>query len=164
MELLIKDFVDTVIKPALANASEGHQHSDGLDLESLIKAFQAPPTHQQPVFREMHLGKTCPIDVREMETYVMVCADLPGVDKKSINISVLPHDVLHIQVERRLYAESSDTFMSKERFEGVIERKVQLPKGLDKTAISASYEDGVLKIKFPKLASSEQSVLRVAVF
>lgn len=144
--MLLHELLENILKPAL-NA----EVLDGVDWETLAKSAQ----------QTSHKGRTtssctaaskhsCSVDVREMETYTMVYVDLPGVDKNSININVWPQDVLHVQVDRQLYGNSSDFFPIKERFEGTIDRRIQLPKGLDKSNITASYEDGVLKIKFPK--------------
>lgn len=142
MDMLLQELLENVLKPALSG-----ELADGVDWETLAKTFH-PPVKTGGGVGGGGGRNLFPVDIREMETYTMVYVDLPGADKNAMNINMWPDDILHIQVDRKLYG-NTGRFVMKERFEGVIERKVKLPKGLDTANITASYENGVLKIKFP---------------
>jgi HSP20 family protein len=97
------------------------------------------------------------VDVREMESYIAVYAEIPGVKKENINLEVENCNsvsgkthTLKISVDKQPYAISSDEFILKERYVGVITRTIDLPSNADTELISAKYEDGVLFVRFNK--------------
>lgn len=96
----------------------------------------------------------CPVDIREMESYIAVYFDLPGVKKTDISLQVSEENILNLRVEKCPYAVSSDTFLRRERFSGVITRNIKLPKNINTVPVSAKYEEGVLCVKFNKIVPS----------
>ena len=90
------------------------------------------------------------VDVLENETHIIIKAELPGVDKDKIAVSV--HDgVLRLSGERSAEAaqETAQTFR-RERVFGRFARSFSLPVEVDAEKISADYRDGVLTIAIPK--------------
>jgi HSP20 family protein len=77
-----------------------------------------------------------PIDIARVEDRYELNADLPGVDPSSVDVDVEGH-VLTISAERT------------ERSGGTYLRRLNLGQGIDTTAISASYENGVLSVVLP---------------
>lgn len=157
---------------------------DNTDIAGLINVFQDTPLGQaygqllkniQPPSTPGHQSSkdilknikqsdkcpkdtSCPVDVREMESYIAVLFDLPGVDKSNINISINEENVLTLHADRtNMYSVSSDKFLLKERTCGIIKRNVILPKCIDKNNISAGYVDGVLTVKLNKCAEQSSS-------
>ena len=94
------------------------------------------------------------IDVREEKDKVVVKADLPGLKKEEIDISVDGH-VLAIRGERKIETEDKDKGYHRiERSYGSFQRSVDLGTAVDETRIKASYKDGVLDVVLPKAAQS----------
>lgn len=73
--------------------------------------------------------------------------DLPGVDQESINLDV-ERNVLTIKAERPV-AEPTGEQIAAERPRGVFSRQLILGDNLDLEKITASYDDGVLRVLIP---------------
>jgi len=90
------------------------------------------------------------IDVRESEDAFEVCADLPGLEEKDIQVSV-EEGVLTI--EGKLESEHEEErkgLRYAERRKGTFQRTIELPGELVEDKVSASYKQGVLTVKLPK--------------
>lgn len=76
-------------------------------------------------------------------------AEIPGVDKKDLDVSV-EGNVLSLRGERKLSREAKEEdFVVKESQYGSFSRQLALPEGADTENVSASYENGILKISMP---------------
>jgi len=86
------------------------------------------------------------IDVKETKDAYEVLADLPGMEKKDINISL--HDnVLTVSGERKYEEKSEDeNRYFQERVHGNFSRSFRLPYQVDQKDVRAEYKDGVLKV------------------
>ncbi len=89
-------------------------------------------------------------DVYEtMDSYI-IQMELPGIEKRDINIEVREGELL-ICGERRLVKEVRGcSYHILERSYGPFARKFSIPENGDQDAISASYRDGLLVITVPK--------------
>ena len=90
------------------------------------------------------------VDVKETQDAYQVLADLPGLEKKDINISL--HDnVLTVKGERKSEEKSEDENQHySERTYGSFSRSFQLPAKVEQKDIRAEYKDGVLKVVLKK--------------
>ncbi len=90
------------------------------------------------------------IDVKETKDAYEVLADLPGMEKKDINISL--HDnVLTVSGERKHEEKSEDeNRYFKERVYGNFSRSFRLPYQVDHKDVHAEYKNGVLKVVLQK--------------
>lgn len=90
------------------------------------------------------------VDVSEDKDNVYIKADLPGLKKEDVHVS-LENDVLTIKGERRSENEQKDkNYHRVERSYGVFERRILLGVNVDETKIKAVYKDGVLDLTLPK--------------
>ena len=90
------------------------------------------------------------VDVEETPDAFKFHADLPGLNKKEISISVENHR-LTIKGERKTEAEEKkSSFHRVERTYGAFCRSFQLPASVRSEEVEASYKDGVLEITVPK--------------
>jgi HSP20 family protein len=89
------------------------------------------------------------IDVFERDNKLVVQADIPGLDKKDLNIEVRQGQ-LHITGERRSQSERQEGgYHLAERSYGRFSRTVPLPEGINPDEVSAEFNNGVLKIEVP---------------
>lgn len=89
-------------------------------------------------------------DVRETDEAVIVTMDLPGIDKKDVEISVVGDD-LRVAAERRAEVEVSEKdYHKRERVYSRFERMVKLPVAVKMEEAKAKLSDGVLEITLPK--------------
>ncbi len=90
------------------------------------------------------------VDVIESENGFEIKAEIPGVEKDEIKISVEDH-VLTLSGERKHEKEEKDkNYHRIERSYGKFQRAFQLPNGVQSDAIDANYVNGILTIRIPK--------------
>jgi HSP20 family protein len=90
------------------------------------------------------------VDVREEKDRFVVQVDLPGVDKKDIEI-LAEKGVLTIKGERHAETKSGDaSFERVERVAGKFLRRFTLPETAQADAITAKQTNGVLEVSIPK--------------
>jgi len=90
------------------------------------------------------------VDVCEDKDSVLVRADLPGLNKEDIDLSILG-STLTIKGEKKSESEvKEENYHRVERSYGLFQRSVQLPAEVDESKVEASYKDGVLEVKLPK--------------
>lgn len=91
-----------------------------------------------------------PLDVYEKDDKVVVKADLPGINRDDIQVTV--HDgLLTLRGSRNVQEEVKEEHYSySERVSGSFTRTVQLPAEVDANKITATFKDGVLTVEAPK--------------
>ena len=95
------------------------------------------------------------LDTEVRDGKLVVTADLPGIDPKSVDVSV-SGDRLTIQGERKAEREETEAgrFYREVRY-GRFERSVRLPGPIDPDSVTASYRNGVLEISMKAPAGSQ---------
>ena len=114
---------------------------------------------------EKELGSewTPSVDISETEKEVTVKAELPGIDKKDIEIS-LNENYLVIKGEKRGETEETGKhFHRVERSYGSFYRSLLLPATVEKDEIDATYKDGVLTVVLPKSEEAKKKITHVKV-
>ncbi|MCM8784440.1 MAG: Hsp20/alpha crystallin family protein [Candidatus Omnitrophica bacterium] len=122
------------------------------ELEEEISKFFDFPLLRWHIGRHSLRDKvwSVPLDIYETKDTVVVKADIPGMKKDEINVSV-QGDVLTISGEKKKEEEIKDKHLHRvERFYGVFQRSINLPSYVDTSKIKASYKEGVLEITLPK--------------
>lgn len=92
------------------------------------------------------------VDILETKDHFILKAELPGFDKKDLDV-IYEDGILTILAERKPDAEESQKFYYRERPMGNFERKFQLSRKIQKEGIRAVYREGVLSIYLPKVNS-----------
>lgn len=89
------------------------------------------------------------VDVTDHGDEFRVAAELPGLRKQDLDIRVRK-DKLQIIAD---YGEDGEeaTYLRRERDRGEVQRVVRLPEPVDEKHVSASYNDGVLRVTLRKL-------------
>lgn len=91
-----------------------------------------------------------PVDVAETETEIVLYAELPGMARNEIDIN-LQGDTLIMRGERHFApVASGEHFHRIERHYGPWRRAFQIEVPVDDTAVTATYENGVLTVRLPK--------------
>jgi HSP20 family protein len=104
-----------------------------------------------------------PLDVFQDKDHVFVKAELPGMKKEDIHIS-LHENTLTISGERKQEREvkEGESFRS-ERFFGRFHRSVTLPVPVQSGAVKAQYKDGILAVSLPKAEEARPKQIEVQV-
>jgi HSP20 family protein len=91
------------------------------------------------------------MDVMENDTAYQVLAEMPGVKKEEITITIDGNQVaVSAEVKREKDVEDSGTVLRAERYYGKIERAFALGQEVDEATAQAKYSDGVLELTLPK--------------
>jgi len=101
------------------------------------------------------------VDVREEDTRFVVQADLPGVDKKDIEITA-EKGVLTIKGERKSEVKAGEAGYERvERVAGTFVRRFTLPENAQAEGITAKQTNGVLEVSIPKQAEVQPKRIEV---
>ncbi len=103
------------------------------------------------------------VDISENEDEILVKADVPGITKEDIKIT-LSDNVLSISGEKKTERnEEDENYHRVERVFGSFERNFYIPKNVDAAKISAKYTDGVLAVSLPKKEEAKPKEIPVDV-
>ena len=103
------------------------------------------------------------VDIFEDADNVIVKAELPGMKKEDIDVSL--HDgMLSISGERKEEREIKDAQTHRsERFVGSFQRSVTLPSPVKGDRVNAQYKDGILTVTLPKAEEAKRKQIEVKV-
>jgi len=102
------------------------------------------------------------VDIFETEGEIVVKAELPGIDRKDIQLN-LENNVLSLRGERKFQKETKDdNYHRIERSYGAFRRSFSIPASVDEERIRADYNDGVLKIVLPKKDQTKPKQIKIA--
>lgn len=103
-------------------------------------------------------------DIEEQEDKYIIKADLPGVDKKDIDVK-LENGVISIRGEKQVEKETGKGTKRHrtERFHGTFARSFTLPDAVQDERVDASYKDGVLSLVIPKAEESKPKSIDIKV-
>ncbi|HAH79529.1 MAG TPA: hypothetical protein DCL64_08460 [Ruminococcaceae bacterium] len=104
----------------------------------------------------------CRTDIAEEGDQYILRADLPGFSKDEISVDA-EGDQLTISAEHKQdEKEDKKNYIRRERRYGKLSRSFALD-GIDVDKISASYNDGVLELKLPKLEEAKTKTKKVEI-
>ena len=103
------------------------------------------------------------MDLVEADEHYVVKADLPGMTEADVNIEV-EDNVLKISGQRTPELEDKhEGFYRLERTSGSFSRALTLPEGIDPAAVTATFANGVLEVRFPKPVQAQPHRVQIAV-
>jgi len=101
------------------------------------------------------------VDIREEENRYLLSADIPGVSREDIEIT-LEDGILTLKCERSGDAGTNGKeYRRKERVHGTFKRQFTLPDTVDTQNISATVKDGVLDVVIPKQAKPQPTRITI---
>ena len=103
------------------------------------------------------------IDVRESDNETVIEAELPGMKKEDVDVSI-SNGTLTVKAERREEKEKNRRgFYSLARSWSVFEKTIPLPDGIDIDHVEASFKRGVLRVILPKTAGARERIRQIPV-
>jgi HSP20 family protein len=103
------------------------------------------------------------LDIDDDDKEMTVTAEIPGLDKKDLDLSIT-QDSLTIRGEKkREHEEKKEGRYLCERYYGTFSRSIPLPEGIDLDKVDASFKNGVLTVKLAKTAESVKARKQIAV-
>ncbi|BAO86426.1 Hsp20/alpha crystallin family protein [Caballeronia cordobensis] len=136
---------------------------DPFSIEPVSEMFQGlfrPLRSLSP--EESPLGQVR-IDVSETDAVYQVKAELPGVEKKDIDVKLDRNTVsIHAKSERNKEVKEGERVIRRERYAGEVSRTFSLGSEIDEAGASAQYQDGILTLTLPKKAPADQKRLQIS--
>ena len=107
--------------------------------------------------------KTPSLDVFEEKDELVVKADLPGMSKDEIEVTVT-ENVVTIKGEKQKEEEVKEKdYYRRERSYGSFVRSVELPCGVKSDQIKANFKDGVLEVRMPKTEEAKKKSVSIKI-
>ncbi|MFN3496540.1 MAG: Hsp20/alpha crystallin family protein [Hydrogenophaga sp.] len=117
--------------------------------KDVAPGFYVKPLHGDPLPAQIK------VDVKETPTAYLVQAEVPGVPKDDIQVTVEGNVVtLRAEVKQQDAQHRDEKLLRSERYFGSVSRSFQLPVDIDQANAKARYEHGVLSLTLPKKSAS----------
>lgn len=115
---------------------------------------QLVPRHFTDFFRTGNFGPS--IDLRETENEVILQADLPGVNREDLDVTVDERAVILKGESKRDEIREEKGYHLTERRYGSFQRTVPLPVEVKSEQATARYRNGVLEVRIPKAETAKK--------
>jgi HSP20 family protein len=118
----------------------------------------------EPFFNGNGFAITTPaVDVSEDDKAFKIAAELPGLDEKNIEVSVIG-DTLVLKGEKtQEKEEKGKNWLVSERSYGSFQRRFELPDDVDRDHIDAAFAKGVLTLTLPKTTEAQKKQKKIAI-
>lgn len=129
------------------------------DLDDLFKGlFVRPMRFDLDVAPQMRMK----IDVTKAEDAYTVKAEIPGVSKDDIQVSIDGNEVtISGEIKKESEEKKGEEVLRSERYYGKVSRSFTLPHDVDEGKVVAKYADGVLKLTLPMKSKSASKRITV---
>jgi len=102
------------------------------------------------------------IDVEEQEQNYTVHAEIPGVTKENIHVTIDGNQVsISAEVRKENEVKEGTRVLRSERYFGSVSRSFALENEIDEAKAEAQYKDGVLELTLPKKTVSSAKKLTI---
>lgn len=100
-------------------------------------------------------------DMMETEKEFVVAVDLPGFQKKDININYEDNRLIIKGTRKEETKDEQKDYLHRERYFGEFVRSLTLPTKIKEDKIKASFKDGVLTVTAPKVEVSKPKMVAI---
>jgi HSP20 family protein len=131
-------------------------------LEDLFRGFFVKPM-DLPAGMAALTPQQIKMDVKEQKDAYLVHAEMPGVKKEDIHVTVEGNMVsISAEVKQEKEEKEGDRVLRSERYFGQVSRSFQLGSEVDDAKANAKFTDGVLELTLPKKATAPGKRLNIA--
>lgn len=129
-------------------------------MDDIFKGFLVRPMYYEGEARGT--GLRMKVDVAESNGAYTVMAEMPGVKKEDLEITIDGAQVtLSAEVKREREASAEERVLHAERVFGKLTRSFALPQEVDEQKAQAKLRDGVLELVLPKKAAASRKTITV---
>ena len=129
-------------------------------VDDFFKGFLVRPYGYES--REAAVAPRLKVDVAEKNGAYLVTAEVPGVKKEDIHVSVDGAQVtLEAELKQEREAGKDERVLHIERSYGKATRSFSLPQEIDEAKVEAKYRDGVLELTLPKKAAAARKQIAI---
>ena len=111
----------------------------------------------KPMLLDEKASPSIKIDASEDDKSYKIDADIPGVKKEDIKVSIQGNEVsISAEVKQEKDEKESGRVLRSERYYGQVYRSFTLPQPVDESSAQAQYDNGVLHLTLPKRSDAER--------
>ncbi len=129
---------------------------------AMDRLFDETWRNWQPFYSAESGANALALDVHENDNSYVVTTALPGVQPENVNIK-LHNDLLTIEGEIPQQTTENARSLMQERFYGRFSRTIRLPQPVNRDAVEAVFENGVLTLTLPKSPEAQPKTIPVKV-
>jgi HSP20 family protein len=128
-----------------------------MDMNNIFKGFG-----MHPLRREFEHEPQIKMDVSESNEAYVVKAEIPGVNKNDIHISIEGNLVsISAEVKKEKEEKKGENVIRSERYFGKVSRSFTLASEVDSDKVQAKYADGLLEVTMPKKSNGNKKSIAV---
>lgn len=102
-----------------------------------------------------------PVNLHAGKEDLVLTAELPGIDPKALDISVLQRTVTIRGKRETEGPEDGRAYFRRERETGEFARSIELPYRVDADKVEARYEKGILTVVLPRVEEEKPKAIQV---
>lgn len=130
------------------------------DIDDLLKGVFLRPMRLET--QDAAQGVRIKVDVKEDDKSYLVHAEVPGVKKEDIHVSIDGNQVsISAEIKREKEDKQGEKVLRSERYYGKVARAFTLAQDVDPEGASAKYENGILELTLPKRSTQAQKRLTI---
>jgi HSP20 family protein len=130
------------------------------DLDNLFRGFRLMPVRWP---KETEGAPQIRVEVKEDDKNYVVNAEIPGVKKEDIKVTVEGSQVsISAEVKRESEKKEGERVVHSERYYGNVYRSFTLDSAVDDAAALAKYADGMLTLTLPKTSGKADNRIKVS--
>lgn len=130
-------------------------------LEDLFRGFFVKPM-DLPAGMTSLAPEQIKMDVKEQKEAYVVHAEMPGVKKEDIHVTVEGNQVsISAEVKQEKEEKEGERVLRSERYYGMVSRSFQLGHEVDDARATAKFTDGVLELTLPKKVVAQTKRLSI---
>lgn len=127
------------------------------DLDDLFKGFFV-----RPMAFEGQAQMQIKVDVKEDDKSYTIHADIPGVKKEDIHVTIDGNQVaISAEVKKQKEEKDGEKVLRSERYYGKVARSFTMGHDVDEGQAEAKYADGVLELSLPKKVANTSKKLTI---
>jgi HSP20 family protein len=128
-------------------------------VDDLFKGFLVRPVSYEG--RTSDVLPRMKVDVSEKNGAYLVKAELPGVKKEDIQVTIDSAQVTLSAEVKREKQEQDERVLHEERVYGKLQRSFTLPQEVDESKAQAKFNDGVLELTLPKKQAAKSRQISI---
>lgn len=101
-----------------------------------------------------------PVDIIEKGDDIQVLATIAGIDKESLELTILGNTLV-VAGEKKSPIQESVTYVRKERPFGKFRKLIDLPYPVDQDKVTATYANGLLAVTMSKAESAKPRQVKI---
>jgi HSP20 family protein len=127
------------------------------DIDNFFKGLRL-----RPWLSDIEAEPRIMVDVAENDKTYTVKADIPGVKKEDIHVSIDGNQVsIEAEVKKEKEEKKDEKVIRSERYFGKQYRSFTLGQDVDPAKAEAKYHDGVLELKLPKTSNGHAKEVKI---